>query len=117
MKPIPSPIKSRATEPEAPALLMGSGVPPLPPLIDSVKRLINVECYAAAGQEASYGDRVRRLCSLRPLRRRPPEKQYSVIDCNMFPVKVALSKASAVSGDLMAFQGDLKGSAVKSASS
>lgn len=43
---------------------MGSGAPPLPPLIDSVKRLINVECYAAAGQEASYQDRLRRRVAL-----------------------------------------------------
>lgn len=44
------------------------------------------------------------------------KKQYSIIDCNMFPLKVARSGASAVSAGLMAFQGDLKGSAVKSAS-
>lgn len=60
LKPVPVPIKSRATKPEAPALLMGSGAPPLPPLIDSVRRLINVECFAAEGQEASYPDRLRR---------------------------------------------------------
>lgn len=42
------------------------------------------------------------------------KKQYSIIDCNMFPLKVARSGAGAVSADLMAFQGDWKGSAVKS---
>lgn len=96
---------------------MGSGALPLPPLIDSVKRLINVECYAAAGQEASYWDRLRRRvvrCSALSVHSSvAPEKQYSIIDCNMFPLKVALSEASAISRDLMAFQGDLKGSAVK----
>lgn len=53
------PIKSTVTEPEGLALLIGSGALPVPSLIDSVKRLINVECSAAGGQQASYLDRLK----------------------------------------------------------
>lgn len=55
----PVPIKSTVTEPEGPGAADWKQCPAGALLIDSVKRLINVGCYAAGGQQASYQDRLK----------------------------------------------------------